>query len=128
MRFFLDNNLSVKLARGLATLSDDEVIHLRDKFPPDSPDTEWLRFIGENGYLLVSRDRKIRFHPAERRALIQYRVGAFFLSGKDLDSWDLVEQVVRNWRRMKEYAEEQSKPFIYNIPPNGTKFTRIPVS
>jgi hypothetical protein len=124
MKFFFDNNLSVHLAHGLKEFGED-VIHLTDKFLPDTPDEKWLMFVGDNGFSLVTKDRKIRFRPVELDALKKYRVGAFFLGGKNLDHWGIIQQVVRNWPRMKEYATKERPPFAFIVPPSGTEFRRI---
>lgn len=103
------------------------VEHLQDHFPEDCPDTEWLQFIGENEYFLITRDNNIRRHPAELLALKSFNVGAFFLGGKQRSSWELVEQLVRNWRRIGEYASKQRRPFAIRVPTTGTKFAKIPL-
>jgi hypothetical protein len=126
LRFFIDNNLSVNLARGLRAFGEN-VDHLQDHFPEDSPDTEWLKHIGENGYFLVTRDDAIRRRPAELKALKDFGVGAFFLGGKNRGRWELVQQLVRNWDRIKEVAGKERVPFAYRVPPNGTKFVKIPL-
>lgn len=122
----MDNNLSPDLARGMRAFGEN-VDHLQDHFPEDCPDTEWLKYIGANDYFLLTRDNAIRHNPAELRALKEYGVGAFFLAGKNRTRWELIQQLVRNWLRIKEYADKERRPFAFRIPPSGTKFVRIPL-
>lgn len=124
MRFFFDNNLSVKLAHGMREFGED-VVHLTDHFPQDAVDSEWLPFVGKNELILVTRDEKIRFKPAEIAAVRAFNVAVFFLGGKKLKRCDLIEQVVRNWRRMKQLASDEPRPFAFRIPPHGASYTRI---
>ena len=126
MRFFVDNNLSLHLARGMRAFGEN-VDHLQDHFPEDCPDTEWLKYIGENEYFLVTRDDAIHRNPAELSAFKEYGVGAFFMGGKNRTRWELVQQLVRNWLRIKECAAAEKRPFVWRIPPSGTKFVRIPL-
>jgi hypothetical protein len=54
LKFLFDNNLPPSLARGVAELSRfdpaiEHVMPLRDKFPQDAPDTEWLGQLLEEG-------------------------------------------------------------------------------
>ncbi|MBN4081278.1 DUF5615 family PIN-like protein [Caldithrix abyssi] len=123
MRFFIDNNLGQNLANGMKAFGED-VVHLLDIFPNDVKDTEWLEYIGKNGYFLITRDDNIRYNPSEIEALKKYKVGAFFLGGKNRSTWDIIRQLVRNWHRIKEYANKERKPFAVRIPPSGTKFTK----
>jgi hypothetical protein len=47
--FFIDNNLSARLARGMKEFGED-VCHLVDHYDssiPEFSDEEWLRFVGE---------------------------------------------------------------------------------
>ena len=103
----------------------EPVEHLQDHFSPDSPDTEWLPYIGDNEYFLITRDNAIRRNPAELAALKKHKVGAFFLGGKERTRWELIDQLVRNWPRIKEVAVRTRKPFAIRIPPSGTKFEFI---
>jgi hypothetical protein len=126
MKFFVDNNLSVQLARGMAGFGED-VTHLKDHYSPDAADTDWLPQIGRDEWILLTRDDRVRFNPAELAALKQHRVGAFFLGGKGRSRWDIIQQVVRNWMRMNELADKTSRPFAFRVPPQGTKIDRIPL-
>ena len=124
MRFFVDNNLSPKLARGMAAFGED-VTHLQDHYPADAKDTDWLPRIGRDEWILLTRDNRVRFKPAELGAIKQHRVGAFFLGGKERSRWDLIQQVVRNWSRMNELAEKTARPFAFRVPPQGAGIDRL---
>ena len=124
MRFFIDNNLSINLARGMRAFGED-VDHLQDHFQPDAPDTEWLEYIGSQDFFLITRDDRIRRNPAELNALRSHRIGAFFLGGKNLARWSLVQQLVRNWPRIKDLASSTNRPFVYRVPPSGSRIKRI---
>lgn len=124
MRFFFDNNLSPGLARGMKGFGED-VVHLTEVFPGDASDPKWLAHIGSQGWFLVTRDRRIRYRPAERKALKEHGVGAFFMGGKQRSRCQLIQQLVRNWPRIKALAEKTRVPFAFQVPPTGTKLTRL---
>ena len=126
MRFFIDNNLSEHLARGMKAFGED-VVHLKEFFAEDTDDPVWLARIGSEGWFLVTRDDRVRFRPAELTALKEHRVGAFFLGGKNRTRCELIQQVVRNWPRIKEFARKSRPPFACRIPPTGTKFVTLPL-
>jgi predicted nuclease of predicted toxin-antitoxin system len=122
--FFFDNNVSKKIVEGLKAFGE-EVVHLQEKFPEDSTDIQWLRYVGENGLVLITRDERVRWNPAEIAAIKKFKVATFFLGGSHLDRCKLIQQVVRNWPRIKELSGKTQPPFAYRIPPKGTKFTQI---
>lgn len=127
MRFFVDHNLSPQLANGMKAFGED-VVHLTEFFPEFAKDTEYLPRVGSEGWFLVTRDKRIRYRPAEREALMEHGVGAFFMGGKNRNRCQLIQQLVRNWPRMKELAHKTPVPFAFQIPPSGTKFTSLPLN
>ncbi len=58
-------------------------------------------------------------------ALKQHGVGAFFMGGKNLQRCQLIQQLVRNWPRMKELANKTNVPFAFHVPPTGKKLTSM---
>lgn len=124
MKFFIDNNLSKRLANGMAAFGE-EVVHIKDLFPDNPPDVEWLQYIGENNYFLITRDIRIRYNPLELQALRRNKVGAFFMGGKQRTRCQLIQQLIRNWPRIKDYARRTHKPFAYRIRPTGTTLDKI---
>ena len=123
MRFFFDNNLSYRLAKGMQEFGE-EVEHLRDSFNRDAQDVDWLPYVGNQGLFLVTKDKRIRKNPSERALLKQHKIGTFFLIAGDKTHWQIVEQIVRNWTRIKNFAEENNKkrPFICRIRASGKNF------
>lgn len=124
MKFFIDNNLSVQLANGMRAFGED-VVHLTDMFPAETEDVTWLQEIGAKEIYLVTRDEGVRRHPNELLAIKQHRVGAFFLGGKSRNRCELIQQLVRSWPRMKALADSTRRPFIFRVPPSGTKFVPL---
>ncbi len=45
MRFFVDNNIAPRLARGFNqfVVGEHEFVHLRDRFAANTPDVDWMR-------------------------------------------------------------------------------------
>ncbi len=124
MTFFIDANLGEQIARGMQGFGED-VVHLKDCFDEGEADEVWLKHIGAKGWFLLTRDERIRWKPAERAALRTHNIGAFFLGGKNLKRWQLIEQVVRNWTRIQQLARSTQPPFAYRVPPHGTKINAL---
>ena len=126
MRFFVDNNLGENLARGMKGFGED-VVHLKEFFAPDTDDPVWLARIGAEGWFLITRDLRVRKRPGELQAIKQHQVGAFFLGGKNRTRCELIQQIVRNWPRLKDLAAGKNPPFAYRIPPSGSKIDELPL-
>lgn len=122
--FFIDHNLAPGLARGMAAFGE-EVTHLTDHFDKSAADLEWIPWIAKQGWFLISRDEDLRWKPAEKLALKQHKIGAFFMGGKELSRCRLVTQLVRNWSQVKKHSETYARPFVFRVPPSGKKLVRI---
>ncbi|MGQ0658873.1 MAG: hypothetical protein ACT4NU_12420 [Chromatiales bacterium] len=55
-----------------------------DHFPQGAPDTVWLEAVGRKGWVVPTKDERIRYRDAERKALLTAGVRAFVLTAKDL--------------------------------------------
>jgi hypothetical protein len=126
MKFFFDNNLGRQLPEGLKAFGED-ACHLQDYFSPDTNDEDWLKYIGEHGWFLITVDKRIRRRPLERQALISGKVGAFFLLGKSMSRWNYVTQIIRSWEKIKQIAERETPPFAYQVDRHGTSVDKIPL-
>lgn len=83
-RFFVDEN---DLALGkVLDAEHGDVVYLGHPDLPEVPrgalDDEWLPVVAERGMVVITRVKKIRYRPAEKRAWIAHGVRGFFLTGK----------------------------------------------
>lgn len=112
MKLLLDNNLPSALAAALSQLStgqwgdDHQVLHLRDRFPANTPDTEWITTLSQEGdWTVVTHDR---FNKGqEREVLKRADIKVFLLdkSWKNQNFWAKAENLVRWWPAIVEHAE-----------------------
>ena len=124
MKFFLDNNLGKQLADGMKGFGE-EVMHLTESLSENTADIELMEYLDENNLILITRDEKIRWRPAEKEAFKSRKIGVFFLGGKNRKRCELIQQLVRNWPEIKRHAQNTDRPFIFRVRPNGTKIDRI---
>jgi hypothetical protein len=115
LKFLFDNNLPPSLARGVAELSRfdpaiEPVMPLRDKFPQDAPDTEWLgQLLEEGGWIVVSIDR-FKKSTAEREMLRRQGVTVFVLDPQwSKPYWTQAAQLVLWWPKIIDVAKLTSK-------------------
>jgi len=126
MTFFFDNNLSQKIVDGFRCFGED-VTHLKEHFPEDVEDEQWLPFVGEREWTAITRDDRVRRRPLQLAKIREYDVGLYVLAGKNLSAWQLIQQLVRLWPRIKEGAEKAKRPFVFRLPPHGTQIDKISV-
>lgn len=135
VRFYFDADV-LGLAHVIAALRPDAtypgdpggVVHKqrRPACPIDSPavkDPVWIPKVTELGWLIISRDARIREHRREIAAVRESRARMVSLGSQDArGTFEQLEVLMRQWRRI-ERCLEQEGPFIYT----ATRTTFVPV-
>jgi hypothetical protein len=122
VKFFFDNNLAAKIARGLNgfVAPDHEVIHLREKFQADAGDIDWMRQLAkEEGWIIVTADVRIGKNPQEIEAWKQAGHTIFFLKPgwTDMRFWDQALKFTKCFPSIIEKAQfaERGSSFIVSV-------------
>ncbi|MDR0512964.1 MAG: hypothetical protein LBG93_07680 [Treponema sp.] len=114
MKCLFDNQMSPRLAKILAIMEGGGgvvVTHLREKFPPNTPDIEWIEKLGkERNWFVITRDNQIRKRPHEKKMWQESNLPIVFLEKPWLnyDLWEIVWRFVKYWPDLKD-AISQSK-------------------
>lgn len=115
MNFLFDNNLPLAWAATMAAASlrrftssaQGKVVQLRDRFPANTKDLEWLELLGrEKNWCIVSCDAFRKQNGAERRAIRQFGLSVFVLqpSWASKPYWEKTSQFVLWWPRIVDQA------------------------
>jgi len=105
---------------GAAIAAAGHIAHLqRDEIAPGTHDVEWLPVIGQNRWILITKDEKIRKRAIEVQVLGASRVKAFVLTAAgDLRGIDQAAIVAKAMRSIVRLAKRRP-PFIANITASG---------
>ena len=121
----LDNNLSPRVARALAALfDDDEVRHKRDKFAPDTPDTEWIAALGrERAWCVISADRRITKNRAEQAAWRSTDLIGFFMEPSLANASPPAQtaRLIRYWPLLQTQSFAISGPAMFGLTLGGSQ-------
>jgi hypothetical protein len=83
-------------------------------------DEDWLGDVGEYGWVVLLKDTKIRYRPAELGAITTHGIRAFCLTNANLRAADQAERLVDNLPEITRLAE-QSGPYIYGVYADGVR-------
>lgn len=105
---------------GDALVAAGHIAHLqRDEIAPGTHDVDWLPFIGQKRWILITKDEKIRKRSIELQALGAARVKAFVLTAagdlRGIDQGAIVAKAIRAIVRLAK----RRPPFIANITASG---------
>ncbi len=119
LTFFVDRSLgahdvphALRTAGALAEIHDDH-------FAPDTPDTVWLAEVGARGWVVLTKDSRIRRHPLELQALLAANVAAFMLTATELTGADMGSLLVTTLPRLTTLVRSRARPFIATISRQG---------
>ncbi len=125
VRFFADET-DIGLARAL------DQHHGGVVYPghPDLPEVPrgtgndaWLEVVGRLNLVVVSRDGRIRYRPAEKRLWVIYRIRGFVLTGKGSQSTgESLAVLTKHWGTISHLVEaERLGPWMYSVTRSGLR-------
>ena len=122
MKFFFDNNLAPKIAKGLNGFvsPDHKVIHLKEQFPANTDDVDWMRKLAqEEDLIIVTADVRIGKNPQEIEAWKQAGHTIFFLKPgwTDMVFWVQAQKFTKCFPSIIEKTRfaERGSSFIVSV-------------
>ena len=125
MKCLFDNNMPSRLAKTLNFLEEKDGIvveHLREKFPPNIPDIDWIKELSkEGGWFVITKDSQIRSRSHERKAWQESKIPIIFLqkSWVKKDFWEMTWRFIKCWPDLKKNINRNIKNNSFEISING---------
>lgn len=116
--FFADISLGKRLPDKLRQEGHNVIGHL-EKFAGDEKDEVWLTEAGQQGWVVLTKDKNIRSKEIEKHALMNARVHAFVLSSTDLNGDEISDAFEKAMPRIIHLLDAHKKPFIARVYKDG---------
>jgi len=117
---FLDRFLGTKtVAVALRNAGSKVEVH-DDHFAQDATDETWLTVVGKRGWIVLTKDRRIRFRAIERAALINAVVRAFVLTAGDINGAAMAAVFLKALPKILRFSAKYASPFIATISKTGS--------
>jgi PIN like domain len=125
--FYFDASIQQPVAHALTMVRGDVLWAGGPGAPArDTPDEEWLPLAGANGWIVIGRDKRIRYRPREKQAVIDHKVAMFALTAAgNFTKWKVLDLLVRRWPQIEGTARTTEAPYIYAVTLNGVQ--RVPL-
>ena len=117
--FFLDQGLGDKVIAHALRQQGLKVALLKEHFATDALDEEWLPEVGRRGWLILTKDDRIRRRPVERQALMQGNARAFILPSGNMSGEEMASAIVNALPRIQKFVTKNPPPFIARISKAG---------
>jgi hypothetical protein len=121
--YFADASLGRSLVerlreQGFQVVGHDEV------FDPGTPDTTWIPEVASRGWVILSKDTRIRYTPDELKALDRAGARMFVLIGGNLRSEQMAEAFSEAREAMARQATDEARPFVARVSKDG-RITKV---
>jgi len=118
VKYFFDNNISPRYAAMLRAL-DVDVTALRELFPPDIKDIDFLSQLTE--CILITGDQRLLTRKVEAAALRQSGISALFLARfwTKMTFWDQARWLVTRWPDIDRFASHTSMGAYAEVQQGG---------
>ena len=117
--FFVDESLDSLTVVEALRAAGASLERLTEHFLKGTADETWLAHAGRNGWVVLTRDKRIRYRQLERLALREARVRAFVFTGGNVTVAETAAILVRALPRMARISRVNAGPFIYHIGRSG---------
>jgi hypothetical protein len=116
---FIDCSVPKPVAEAIKQVRSD-VCWLGDIFDVSVKDEVWLARAGDEGWLVVTRDKRVRTRPGERQKIIDHGVGCFIINQKqDPTKWEYLQLIAKALDDMEEKFAVTQRPFGYTVDRQG---------
>ena len=85
-------------------------------------DVDWLAHAGQSGWPVLMKDERIRYRPAEKAAVIAFKVQAFCLTSGNLRAAVMAEQFLGVIYLIAVTCQKPG-PFVYAV--SGSAIRRV---
>ena len=90
-----------------------------DHFPQDAPDEHWIAEVGKKGWLVLTKDDRIRYRPAALEAYRRHKVRVFIFGSGEMKAQDMADAFVKALPKIFRFAVRKAAPFFARISRSG---------
>jgi predicted nuclease of predicted toxin-antitoxin system len=117
--FFIDRSLGVEPIRTELINSGLTVEIHDDHFARDEQDRVWLKIVGERGWVVLTKDQRLRYRPLEISALRASNARVFVLTAGNLRGSEIAAAFLAALPRMFRILRSTPGPFLARLSQSG---------
>ena len=119
--FFVDRSLGRHVIPNALRAAGAQVELHDDHFSQDAQDQVWLAEAGKRGWVVLTKDKHLRYRAVETNALMSAKVRAFVLTARgDLSGVEIGQIFVKALPAMRRLCATVSPPFVAHVSRDGS--------
>jgi len=88
-------------------------------FPQNALDEDWLSEVGERGWIVLTKDDRIRYRPAALEAYRRNKVQVFIFGSGEMKAQEMADAFVKALPKLLRFARNKPAPFFARISRAG---------
>jgi hypothetical protein len=113
--FFIDRSLGQKIiAENLRQGGVTVEIH-NHHFSQNALDEDWLSEVGERGWIVLTKDDRIRYRPAALEAYRRNKVRVFIFGSGEMKAQEMADAFIKALPRISRVVRNNPAPFFARI-------------
>ena len=116
---FIDRSLGIEPIRTELINSGLTVEIHDDHFARDEEDRVWLKVVGERGWVVLTKDQRLRYRPLEISALRASNARVFVLTAGNLRGSEIAAAFLAALPRMFRILRSTPGPFLARLSQSG---------
>jgi predicted nuclease of predicted toxin-antitoxin system len=117
--FFIDRSLGIEPIR-TELVNAGLVVEIHDDhFVRDEEDRVWLQTVGERGWVVLTKDQRLRYRPLEIAALRASKARVFVLTAGNLRGIEIAAVFVTALPRIFKVLHSLPGPFVARVSQSG---------
>jgi predicted nuclease of predicted toxin-antitoxin system len=117
--FFIDRSLGIEPLRTELTSAGLTVEIHDDHFARDEEDRVWLAAAGARGWVVLTKDKRLRYRPLEIAALTEAGARVFVLTAGNLRGVEIAAAFLAAVPRMRKILRSRRGPFLARVSRSG---------
>jgi PIN like domain len=91
----------------------------RDFFPRGTLDEDWLPFVAERAWIVLTKDKRNRYNEIERDAVRRHRVREFYFGSGNFNGTEMAQALCAAIPQMKDLSRTYNAPLVGSIARSG---------
>jgi len=117
---FLDRSLGKQIiASALRRAGYDVEVH-DDHFRPDAPDSEWLSAVSRKRWVVLTKDKRIRYRASELAAVSATNARVFTLAAGSIQAQEMSDIFVGAMPKIQAFVAANKPPYIVTVSKSGS--------
>ena len=112
---FIDRCAWSKKLGGALDLAKIPYVTHHSLFAPDAADEDWLTAVKDNGWVILTRDKNIRYKANEHRALVDAGLFMFVLTQGGLSAEETARIVTQAYPQICKVISRSTPPAIFSL-------------